>query len=1141
MAHTSVKITANANDYRAQMKSAAAQMKELSSEYALTATKAKMTGSAMDELRAKAEFLTQKVGVQKNIVQMNREQQERLTEQLGKQKTKQEELKVKVEAAKKAYEDEKKATGENSDATKELKEALDKVEQEFKDNETVIARTETVLSRQTVSVNRAETALMEMEAELENVNRELKNNKLNEFADACDTAGQKIEQFGKRMTVVSAGLVAFSTASAKMAVDFEDSIAKVSTIMDEGVMSVGEMEDAVIDLSNETGIAAGDIADNVYNAISAGQETADAVNFVRESTKLATAGFAESGDTLDLLTTIMNAYELEAEKVTSVSDMLIQTQNLGKTTVAELSSAMGKVIPTANANGVALDQLCTSYAIMTANGVATAESTTYVNAMLNELGKTGSITDEILRERTGKSFRELMKDGSSLADVLAMIEDSARVQNLTLSDMFSSSEAGKAGLILLGNSAKDFNNVLGQMRESTGATDEAFEKMQTTSYRIKVALNELKNTAMEFGQTIMSSAAPIIEEFTENIHKLCEWFGELDEGQQQTILKVGLFVAAIGPATVGIGKFAQGISSTIKFGQEVASVIPKIVEKIVAKTAATAAGTAADTAGTAATTAHTVATTAATATTGGMTVAQTALNVAMSLCPIIAIVAGITALIVAGVKLYKNWDDIKEKASELGGHIKDKFNGIKESISNAASIADSITKEKLKNIKKAYEENGGGIKGIVAAGWEGIKGYYTAGFEFIDKLTGGKLTEIKNKFLNSGIGQVVSKEFSNVKETISKHMSAATETAKQNLNNMKNAYEENGGGINGIVAAGLEGIKGHYTSGFTYIDKLTDGKLSGIKEKFVTKMSELKESVSEKVEDLQETISEKMKNVGINFSKWDEIKKNVTNTVKETAKTIMDEWNSANTFVATTNSKTKEDADSKWKKIKTSVSKEVKEVRSNITSEFGTSEKKISDTWKRIETDITSRITTAEASVKKEIDYIRGWMNFENLKETVSEIWESIKDKIAEPIEKAREKVENAIEKIQEAFDFDWELPKLKLPHFKITGSFKLDPPSVPKLNVSWYKTGAIMKGPTIFGMNGGRLLGGGEAGEEAILPLGEFYTKLSTMLDRKLESAQNRQEVYVTSYTYIDSEEISCKTVSKVDAKMVQNRRKRR
>ena len=124
-------------------------------------------------------------------------------------------------------------------------------------------------------------------------------------------------------------------------------------------------------------------------------------------------------------------------------------------------------------------------------------------------------------------------------------------------------------------------------------------------------------------------------------------------------------VAAIGPLSIGFGKVAKGISSTITTGQKFVSGAAKIIAKITAKTAATAAGTAADTAGTAATAAHTAATTAATATTGGMTAAQTALNAVMNLCPIIMIVALIGGLIAAGVALYKNWDTVKEKLSEL--------------------------------------------------------------------------------------------------------------------------------------------------------------------------------------------------------------------------------------------------------------------------------------------------------------------------------------------------------------------------------------------------------------------------------------------------------------------------------------------
>ena len=130
----------------------------------------------------------------------------------------------------------------------------------------------------------------------------------------------------------------------------------------------------------------------------------DAVNFVTNSTKLAKAGFAESSQTLDVLTTVLNAYGMSADKVSTVSDMLVQTQNKGKVTVGELASSMGKIIPTANASNVSLEQLCAGYAIMTSKGIAAAETTTYMNSMLNELSKSGSTTDKLLRAEDGRQL-----------------------------------------------------------------------------------------------------------------------------------------------------------------------------------------------------------------------------------------------------------------------------------------------------------------------------------------------------------------------------------------------------------------------------------------------------------------------------------------------------------------------------------------------------------------------------------------------------------------------------------------------------------------------------------------------------------------------------------------------------------------
>ena len=118
MAYTSVKISANSSDYQSQMKSAAAQMKVLSAEYTTAATKAKLFGSETDS--------TQKITVQKGIVQLNSEQQEKLTKKLSEQKTKQEELKGKIDAAKEAYAKSTEETGKNSEQSKALKEELDK-------------------------------------------------------------------------------------------------------------------------------------------------------------------------------------------------------------------------------------------------------------------------------------------------------------------------------------------------------------------------------------------------------------------------------------------------------------------------------------------------------------------------------------------------------------------------------------------------------------------------------------------------------------------------------------------------------------------------------------------------------------------------------------------------------------------------------------------------------------------------------------------------------------------------------------------------------------------------------------------------------------------------------------------------------
>lgn len=564
------------------------------------------------------------------------------------------------------------------------------VKEELKLLENAEGDNKKAIEEKKAALNEAEASLNEYKNRLKEVDEQLKFGKasIEEYTEKVQKAGEKVKDAGSGMTKkVTTPILAAGVASAKMTMDFEDSMAKVSTIADATEVPMDDMQKAILDLSNQTRISAEEIAQNVYDSISAGQKTGDAVNFVSKSTKLAKAGFADAGAALDVLTTIMNAYRLKASEVTNVSDMLIQTQNLGKTTVADLASSMGKVIPTANAYGVSLDELCAGYAIMTANGVATAESTTYMNGMLNELGKSGTNVSETLKEKTGKTFKELMDSGMSLSDVLKIISDAATENNKSFGDMWSSSEAGKAGMILLGDSAENFNGVLEQMQNSAGATNTAFEKLDTNSAKIKKTTNELRNDAIDFGTTLMEELAPIIENITEKISEFTEWFNGLSESEKQTIIQIGLIVAAIGPLLVVFG-------TVVSSGAKIIGEIPVIAKGISGLFGIIAAN------------------------------------------PVLAV---ITAIAIAVFALWTNCDEFREGVLE-GIEI------IKTVLTAGYDFCVELGEEKLGRIQDAYEKHGGGITGILAASWQTWKEIWSTGYDVIDKLTGGKLTGVKNKF-----------------------------------------------------------------------------------------------------------------------------------------------------------------------------------------------------------------------------------------------------------------------------------------------------------------------------------------------------------------------------------------------------------
>lgn len=188
---------------------------------------------------------------------------------------------------------------------------------------------------------------------------------------------------------------------------------------------------------------------------------------------------------------------------------------------------------------------------------------------------------------------------------------------------------------------------------------------------------------------------------------------------------------------------------------------------------------------------------------------------------------------------------------------------------------------------------------------------------------------------------------------------------------------------------------------------------------------------------------------------------------------------------------------SSWEQVWSGVKNFFTNIWNSIKSFISNTINAISTTISNVINDIKTTVSNVFNSIKTTINNI-----FNGIKDTATTVWNAIKNAITTPIDNAKEKVKAAIDAIKGFFSgLKLELPHIKLPHFSISGSFSLSPPSVPHINIDWYKSGGIMAGPTIFGMNGSSLMAGGEAGKEAILPLTEFYSKLESILTSRLNT----------------------------------------
>lgn len=391
---------------------------------------------------------------------------------------------------------------------------------------------------------------------------------MEDLGEEAERAGERAQDAGDKAKdpilslndiLATAGIVAALKAIAgafeecsQAAAEFETNVAKVGTVADTTILSTDQLSRQISELSMDTAKNVNELADATYNAISAGVDTADAVSTVGDATKLATAGFTSSSSALSVLTTAMNAYQLEASEVTKISDSLILSQNLGVLTIDQMANSMGKAISTASAYNVNLYNLESGYISLTKAGISVEESTTYISSMMNELGKSGSKVATVLMEETGMSFGQLMEQGYSLADVLSILYDSVDKDSEALMNLWGSAEAGKAGNAIINQGLETFNANLGKLENSAGTTQKAYEAMtSTTAYSTEKMNNSFHNLSIAIGDDLN----PVVSNLQNGISNVTDRFTALIMKHPAiTAVFTGL-TATVAVLTLGLGGY----------------------------------------------------------------------------------------------------------------------------------------------------------------------------------------------------------------------------------------------------------------------------------------------------------------------------------------------------------------------------------------------------------------------------------------------------------------------------------------------------------------------------------------------------------------------------------------------------------
>ena len=877
--------------------------------------------------------------------------------------------------------------------------------------------------------------------------------KMDEIGGKMENVGNSIAGAGKKMMGVTTLIGGLGVAAVKTAADFDTAMSQVAAVSGATGDDLQALRDKAREMGEKTKFSASEAAEAMNYMAMAGWKTEDMLSGIDGVMNLAAASGEDLATTSDIVTDALTAFGLTAKDSGHFADILAAASSNANTNVSMMGETFKYCAPIAGALGFSAEDTAEAIGLMANAGIKSTQAGTALRTIMNNLAGEVKISGEAIGDVT---IATTNADGSmrSLSDILG--DCRTAFGNLTESEKAQAAESlvGKnamSGFLALMNAAPaDIEKLSGAIDNCDGTAEKMAATMQDNlAGQLTILKSQLQELAISFGEILMPAIRNIVGKVQEFVDKL----NGMDEGTKEAIVKIGLLVAAIGPFLIILGTTISKVGTALKGFSSLATGAMQLSAKV-----------------------------------GGLSGLMGKLGAAIGgiSAPVVAVVAVIATLVAAFVHLWNTNDGFREAIIGTWNQIKETVSGFCQGIVDRLNALGFEFTSIVDVIKTVWE----GLCSVLAPLFEGaFSAIATILSTVLDVITG--ILDIFIGIFTGNWSQAwngVKEIFSGIWEGIKGIFTTVLDTMKGILDVVLGWFGTSWTAVWTGIKTFFEGIWNGIVSFFTGIWET----IKNVVQTGIMLIGSILEAAFDIITLPFRFIWENCKDIITNV--WDAIKSVVSSVINAIASVISSVMNTIKSVITTV-----------WNAIKGTVTTVLNSIKSVVTSVFNAIKSVASSVWNGIKSVISSAVDGVKSKVSSVFNSVKSTVSsiFNGIKSTATSVWNGIKTAITTPIEAAKNTIKGIVDKISGFFSgMKLELPKIKLPHFSISGKLSLAPPSVPHLSIDWYKEGGILTGPTVFGMNGSSLMAGGEAGKEAVLPLKGFYNQLENILSSRLNTS---------------------------------------